>query len=128
MLLDVTSLRTLCRANYSGTLHEVLDHLELAAGSGARRAPHFVRGVRRRRWHAYLVLTKPSTIVELQPRATKYPYLAHLEDGTEFVFGLPDDRVCICWPSRSRIVDAGGACLPVRRGGRSPPSLDNDCI
>jgi hypothetical protein len=39
------------------------------------------------------VLTKPATIVELQPRATRYPYLAHLEDGTEFVFGLPDDSV-----------------------------------
>ena len=39
------------------------------------------------------VLTKPATIVELRPRATKYPYLAHLEDGTEFVFGLPDEGV-----------------------------------
>ena len=36
------------------------------------------------------VLTQPATIVELRPRATKYPYLAHLEDGTEFFFGLPD--------------------------------------
>ena len=39
------------------------------------------------------VLTKPATVVELRPRATKYPYLAHLEDGTEFVFGLPDNGV-----------------------------------
>lgn len=70
-----------------------IDHAASATGGGARAAL-----VGRRVMATYLdqygeTQWYPATIVQHRPRATKYHFVVHYDEGEEILVGLPDDSV-----------------------------------